>query len=195
MLFERLLHRRAVPSAEDRAWHPLPWAEPMLPPGLLAPPSGTMLAPGVTLWHGDAAPEIVLRQVVADPFALAIEVFASPGGYVSLAFDLEPDAFGPRHLLVLEAEVASERPVGLVARLNFAAGPNTGRLVRGAEPGRVAVAFDPASLASPGLRDEPGGVDPARIDRVWADLILVGPAQNRIELADLRFVRRPRAEP
>jgi hypothetical protein len=182
-----------LPPHRDWTWRPAPWAAPADPSAWDAAAPATDLAPGMRLFHDCPLGEIGARQVRGDapPFALAIDVFAFRGSYLSLAVDL-PEAgragLRRRHVLRLDLRIASERPSDIYARLNIAQGATTAQLVR-------SLAVPPAGMAAFADFDLTAvKVDLARAETIWIDLILDAPAANAFVIADLHLSRTPRAE-
>lgn len=182
------------PVLADRAWRPALWAGPAFPSGLAAPASRTPFGPGATLFHDCPLGEIVLRQVPSRraedlaPYGVSIEVFGFAGSFLSLVIDLPDDmreGLSRDHVIRLEAVVETEKPLEMFARLNVRHGPNTGQVVREFDLRKpdVAVEFDLAYTE----------MDERRVESLWVDLILDGPAHNRVHLRDITLTRRPRA--
>lgn len=183
------------PPGADWLWRPDPWRFPIAPRGHAGAGVRTPLAEGMTLFHDCPMAEITVRQDRnarpgdLAPFGIVIETFDFAGRFLSLAIDLPDDAargLSARHVLRVEAEVESERPTGLLCRLNLRQGPNAEQIrAHVSEAGRNALAeFD---LAYGNLREAP-------IDKLWLDLMIDHPAMNAVRLRDLRLSRRPRAE-
>jgi hypothetical protein len=160
-------------------------------PGTASGPA-TDLAEGLRLFHDCPLGEIGVRQVRGDapPYALALDVFAFRGSYLSLAFDL-PDAgragLRRRHVLRLDLRLESERASDVYARLNLSQGAATARIVRS-----LAIPPDGAAFADFDLATMK--VDLTRTETAWIDLILDSPAANAFVISDLHLSRTPRAE-
>lgn len=180
------------PLGTDWAWRPPLWAAPVATPGLMRD-SRDRLDPITTLFHDCRLGETGARQVRGTqqgaPFGLRLDVFGFEGSFLSVVLDLPPEAvrgLKRKHVIVLRTRIESERPLRVFARLNVRHGPNTEQLVCD-----VPMQFDEAvaefDLASTGLNE-------ARADKMWMDLIFEHPQMNQINLHDLTLVRRPRAE-
>src|SRR5690606_29488223 len=110
------------------------------------------------------------------------------GSFLSLAVDL-PDAAvdGLRrtHVLRMDVIVEMEQPLEIFARLNIRHGPNTEQIVRELplSEAHIRAEFD---LAYANLNEK-------RIESAWVDIIFEGPEMNQVNLRDLTFSRRPRA--
>lgn len=179
----------ALPLHTDWAWRPAPWASAGdLPAG--AAPSGAGIALGAKLFHDDSSARIALVRDGPDgpPFALAIDVAAFAGSFLSLALDLPgPGATGLKRRHILRAETLVEAPgtPEVYLRLNTRHGANTERLPLSIQPGRPQVAeFD--LFHAPFFE--------SAVDAVWIDLIFTRPSPGRIVIADLVLSRRPRPE-
>jgi hypothetical protein len=150
----------------------------------------TPLSPDITLFHDCPLGEIAARQTRggSPPFALALEVYAFRGSYLSLAVTLpEParDNLRRRHVIRVDARLRAERPVTAYARLNIRRGSTPATVVRELPRGeRPFVDFDLAALR----------VDVARAESLWVDLIVDAPAANGLVFEDLILTRTPRAE-
>jgi hypothetical protein len=148
------------------------------------------LSPDTTLFHDCPLGEIAARQMRGDspPFALALDVYAFRGSYLSLAVTLpEParDNLRRRHVIRVDARLRAERPVTAYARLNIQRGSTPTTVVRELPRGEQPfVDFDLAALR----------IDVSRAERLWLDLIFDAPAANGIVLEDLILSRTPRAE-
>jgi hypothetical protein len=184
----------ARPDGTDWAWRPLLWRGPLGEPGLAGVANRTPLGDEVTIFHDCPLNQIALRQTrnrtegELAPFALSIEVFRFQGSFLSLVMDLPPEAcvgLSRRHLIRVEPSLVVERPIEVFLRLNIQHGPNTEQIalqlpMDGPE---MAVEFD---LAYTDLNEK-------RIEKAWLDLILEGPAMNRVLVNDLTLARYPRA--
>ncbi|MCC6303918.1 MAG: hypothetical protein IT545_01840 [Rhodobacteraceae bacterium] len=184
-----------LPLHFDWAWRPGLWRTPLVPAGRVACPSGTALGTDVKLFHDGVAPEFVLRQITSTgaaegaPFAVALEVFALDGSFLSLVIDLPAvtaTTLRLRHILGLTLTASAERPAELLARLNIRHGPNLAQITRPlpVATGEAVAEFD---LAYSKVNDK-------RIEAAWIDLILGEAPMNRILIRDAVLTRRPRAE-
>jgi hypothetical protein len=179
-----------LPPHRDWTWRPALWRAPVLPLAWAAPTGETPLSPDTTLFHDCPLGEIAARQTRGDgpPFALALDVYAFRGSYLSLAITLpEParDNLRRRHVIRLDTRLGAERPVTAYARLNIQRGSTPTTIVRELARGeRTFVDFDLAALR----------IDVSRAERLWLDLIFDAPAANGILLEDLILTRTPRAE-
>lgn len=183
------------PLGTDWVWRPAPWQGPLVQPGQTHLPATTAICDGVTLFHDCRDSEMSWRQIrnldQSDraPFGLGLDVFAFDGSFLSMVLDLPPDAargLRLKHILRLDLNVALERPIGFVARLNIKHGPNVEQITRELRPedGIAVAEFD---LAYSRMNEK-------RVEKLWIDLIFDGPAMNRITLRDTTVSRRPRAE-
>jgi Family of unknown function (DUF6478) len=183
------------PTGTDWSWRPKLWRGPLGKVGMAAVETKTPLGDEITVFHDCNISELSLRQTrntrEADlaPFALRMDVFQFDGSFLSLAIDLPPaacDGLKKRHLIRLDALVALEKPLEILARLNIKHGPNTEQIVRELprQSKDVFVEFD---LAYTNLNEK-------RVDSMWLDLIFEGPQMNQVMLRDLTFSRYPRAE-
>ncbi len=183
------------PIGTDWSWRPDAWREPLSAPGLAPAPRKAGLDGQVTLFHNCDLAQIGMRQMRNQrdqdlaPFGLAIEVFEFAGSFLSLAIELPAEGthgLTRQHLMRIEAQIETERPTGVFARLNVQHGPNTEQVLRGLEcsdRGSV-VDFDLAHL----------NLNEKRIEKLWLDLILDDPAMNRVFIRDLTFCRHHRAD-
>lgn len=180
----------ALPPWRDWTWRPDPWRVPLRPAARPAKGPETALGTGCRLFHDCPLGEVAALQVPgrAAPFALRLETWHFRGTYLSLAIDL-PDAAAAglrlRHILRVDADLETERPGPVFARLNLGLGSDPVQAVRRLDPGPAATAdFDIA-----GLR-----VDPAQVHRLWVDLIFDSPGLNAVRLNDVVLSRSLRAE-
>lgn len=178
-----------LPLHTDWVLRPAPWATGVDQQGDAAG-SGTEIAPGAKLFHDDTLARIALGRHVAKgpPFALAIDVNAFAGSFLSLAVEFPAaGAAGLKRRQILQAETRVEAPgvPEVYLRLNIRHGANIERMPQSIQPGRPQVAeFD--LFHAPFFE---GAVDVA-----WIDLIFTRPAPGRIVIGDLVLSRRPRPE-
>jgi hypothetical protein len=179
-----------LPPHRDWTWRPALWRT-RVPPLAWATATGeTPISPDTALFHDCPLGEIAGRQTrgASPPFALALDVYAFRGSYLSLAVTLpEParDNLRRRHVIRVDARLRSERPVTAYARLNIQRGSTPATVVRELPRGdRSFVDFDLAALR----------IDVSRAERLWLDLIFDAPAANGILLEDMILTRTPRAE-
>jgi len=102
---------------------------------------------------------------------------------MSLVLDLPDralDGLSKAHILRMDAEVE------IFARLNIKFGPNVEQVVRELpfNSSESVVEFDLAHTE----------INENRLEGMWIDLIFEGPAMNEINLRDVTFSRRPRAD-
>jgi hypothetical protein len=179
-----------LPPHRDWTWRPALWRAPVSPLAWAATAGETPLSPDTTLFHDCPLGEIAARQMrgASPPFALALDVYAFRGSYLSLAVTLpEParDNLRRRHVIRVDARLRAERPTTAYARLNIQRGSTPATVVRELPRGeRTFVDFDLAALK----------VDVSRAESLWLDLIFDAPAANAIVLEDLILSRTPRAE-
>lgn len=183
------------PLGTDWSWRPDLWRGPIPVPGQAAVPGRTEVCPGATLFHDCRRSELTYRQIrntresdVA-PFGFRMDVFRFDGSFLSLVFDLPPEAaqgLKLRHIVRLDVIAEMEKPLEIFARLNIKHGPNVEQIVRelplGAE--EVMAEFD---LAYTRMNEK-------RVEKLWIDLIFEGPEMNQVILRDVTVSRRPRAE-
>lgn len=183
------------PAQSDWAHRPELWRGPVTPVGMAAVETRTRIGNSATLYHDCNISELTLRQVRNTregdlaPFGLRMDVFKFDGSFLSLLIDLPDNAVdGLRrsHILRVEAEVETEKPLEIFARLNIKYGPNVEQVVRELPlDGReIMVEYDL----------EHTKISEKRLERIWLDLIFEGPEMNEIYLRDITFSRRPRAE-
>ncbi|MFT3688057.1 DUF6478 family protein [Paenirhodobacter sp.] len=149
----------------------------------VALPSGTPVAPGVTLFHDAARPGLILRRT-GDGVLCETEGF--DGSFVSLSIDLPlAGVTGLSRTHVVRAIVPADTGAArLFCRLNLRHGPNVEQLLRGLPEGGGTAAFD---LAYTRMNEK-------RLEQVWLDVILEAPRRGRALLHDLVVLRHPRAD-
>lgn len=183
------------PVGTDWAWRPDLWKGPIPVPGLAGLPGKAEICEGATVFHDCRRSELTVRQIrnqrASDiaPFGFRMDVFAFDGSFLSLVVDLPPEAaraLKQRHLIRLDVNIETEKPLEVFARLNIKHGPNVEQIVRELPQAQdeVMVEFD---LAYTRMNEQ-------RVERLWLDLIFEGPQMNQIILRDVAFSRRPRAE-
>ncbi len=183
------------PAQSDWAHRPEIWRGPISPVGMAAVENRTRIGNITTLYHDCTISELTLRQIRNTregdlaPFGLRMDVFKFDGSFLSLVIDLPEDAVNGlrrNHILRMEAEVETEKPLEIFARLNIKYGPNVEQVVRELPlDGReTVVEFDL----------EHTKISEKRLERLWLDLIFEGPEMNEINLRDVTFSRRPRAD-
>jgi hypothetical protein len=183
------------PSQADWAFRPEIWRGPIYPTGIAAVETKSEIGNAATLYHDCHISEMTLRQVRNTregdlaPFGLRIDVFKFDGSFLSLVIDLPETAVkGLRrnHILRMTAEVESEKPLEIFARLNIKHGPNVEQVVRELplDTEDMTVEFDLTHTQ----------ISENRLERMWMDLIFEGPELNEINLRDVTFSRRPRAD-
>jgi hypothetical protein len=122
-------------------------------------------------------------------FGLGVEVFGFAGSFLSVSLDLPPEAaqgLTRQHLMRVDAQIETERPLDVTARLNIRHGPNTDSVPRSIDLSTSSNVLD-FDLANLPLNER-------RIDKIWLDLVLTNPAMNRIVLRDLTLCRHHRAD-
>ena len=183
------------PLGTDWAWRPDLWRGASEVPGQAAVPGRTLVCDGATLFHDCRRSELTFRQIrntrEADiaPFGFRMDVFRFDGSFLSLVFDLPPEAaqgLRQKHVIRLDVIAEMERPLELFARLNIKHGPNVEQIVRELplNDQEVMVEFD---LAYSRMNEK-------RVEKLWIDLIIEGPEMNQIILRDATVSRHPRAE-
>ena len=183
------------PPQSDWAFRPEIWRGPISPIGLAAIESRSKIGEAATLFHDCEISEVTLRQVRNTregdlaPFGLRMDVFRFDGSFLSLVLDMPGDAVeGLRrnHIIRMDTEVETEKPLELFARLNIKYGPNVEQVVREVPMNgqEMTVEFDLAHTK----------ISEKRLERMWVDIIFEGPEMNEIYLRDITFTRRPRAD-
>lgn len=185
----------AKPDQSDWAHRPEIWRGPISPSGIAAVQNRTRIGTAATLYHDCAISELTVRQLrnTRDgdlaPFGLRVDVFKFDGSFLSLVLDLPDDAtlgLKRSHILRMEAQVETEKPLEIFARLNIKYGPNVEQVVRelplDGDVGMVEFDLEHTKLSE------------RRLERLWMDVIFEGPEMNEINLRDVTFSRRPRAE-
>ncbi|RBW63374.1 DUF6478 family protein [Ruegeria sp. A3M17] len=183
------------PLGTDWCWRPDLWRGPLPRPGLASIPRKVELDQQVKIFHDCALSEISVRQARnmdkkdLAAFGLGIEVFGFSGSFLSVSLDLPPEAvqgLTRQHLMRVDAQVETERPMDVTARLNIQHGPNTDSVPRSLDlsANSNALDFDLANLP----------LNERRIDKIWLDLVLTNPAMNSIVLRDLTLCRHHRAD-
>lgn len=148
-----------------------------------------------TLYHDCTISELTLRQVRNTreedlaPFGLRMDVFKFDGSFLSLVIDLPEsavDGLRKNHILRMDTVVETEKPLEIFGRLNIKYGPNVEQVVRELplDGSDMIVEFDLAHTK----------ITERRLERMWMDLIFEGPEMNEINLRDITFSRRPRAD-
>ena len=187
--------RLRKPAQSDWAHRPELWRGPVSPTGVAAVESRTRIGNSATIYHDCQISELTLRQVRNTregdlaPFGLRMDVFKFDGSFLSLVLDLPEsatDGLRKNHILRMDTEVESEKPLEIFARLNIKYGPNVEQVVRELplDGSEMMVEFDLAHTK----------ISERRLERIWMDLIFEGPEMNEINLRDITFSRRPRAD-
>lgn len=189
-----------LPDGTDWRWRPTLMVARTWRLGLASPESGRRLGQEMRIWHdgGPNAP-LILRQVANTgaidlaPFGVIVESFGFSGSYVSLTFDLPPQAaqgLTRSHILRIETQIGAESGgPGLVARLNITHGPNTDAVVlpmHAPGPGATEVQVTEFDLSALPINE-------TQISKLWLDLILDHPQMNAVRLRDLIVSRHRRA--
>lgn len=183
------------PLGTDWSWRPDLWRGQIPVPGQAAVPGHTQVCEGATIFHDCQSSELTFRQIrntrESDlaAFGFRMDVFGFDGSFLSLVFDLPPEAVqGLRltHILRLDLIAEMEMPLEIFARLNIKHGPNVEQIVRELPVGggETMAEFD---LAYSRINEK-------RVEKLWIDLIFEGPQMNQIILRDATVSRRPRAE-
>jgi len=127
------------PAQSDWAHRPELWRGPISPIGIAAVESRTRIGNVATLYHDCNISELTVRQVRNTregdlaPFGLRMDVFQFDGSFLSLVLDLPESAvegLRKNHILRMDAEVETEKPLEIFARLNIKYGPNVEQVVR-----------------------------------------------------------------
>lgn len=181
------------PPLADWVWRPDLWQQALNLPA--APESGSILAPGVKLFHDGGAltgnPTLTQAAGAQPPHPLDLQFAGFDGGYVSLVFDLPKKARAGllrRHLIGIACRVRGESALAIVfARINVVCGPNRFQAQRRVPVpqggGAMLAEFDMQEMA----------INERRLDAVWCDLVFSNPADGAVRLYDLILYRRPRA--
>ncbi len=182
------------PALSDWAHRPELWCAPLSPPGYAAVGNRTRIGEEATLYHDCTRSELSVRQMrnkgEADLalYGLRIDVFAFDGSFLSLVLELPENAASGlqgNHILQLDTEVETEKPLEMFARLNIKHGPNVEQIVREVPLGRE-LAVTEFDLAHAPLSDK-------RLEKLWIDIIFEGPQMNEIYMRDVTLSRRRRA--
>lgn len=183
------------PAQTDWSYRPEIWRGPITPFGIAAIQTKTPIGTAAKLYHDCHTSEMTIRQVrntrESDlaPFGLRVDVFRFDGSFLSLTLELPEsavDGLRSNHIITLSAEVESEKPLEIFARLNIKYGPNVEQVVRELPLSKkeTLVEFDLAHT----------NISERRLQKIWMDLIFEGPELNEINLRDVTFSRRPRAD-
>lgn len=204
-LFSRILRPRFLRRSADAllqskasvaswAWRPGVWQNPLKQNSFGNIQNKTPISEEIEVFHDCKNSEISIRQlrnedeVSSATFGLEIEVSKFEGSFVSLVLDLPESALKglkKRHIIRMDANLTSENPIVIFARLNIKHGPNTEQIVQELPIANASkVEFDLAY----------SGANERRIEKMWLDLILENPDSNTIEIRDLSLCRYPRAE-
>ena len=184
-----------APATADWAWRPGPWCARLPVREMAGIGPRTEVDPQVTAFHDCPRGEVTLRQFHSDgaedtaPFGLRLEVSRFAGSFLSLAIALPPPALQGlrlRHIIRLAARLEAEAPLQVFARLNIRHGPNVDQIVRALPMGPDAAVVEFGLAYS--------GINEARVEDIWLDLIFEAPQMNQITLRDVTLCRRPRAE-
>ncbi|AUM74316.1 hypothetical protein CYR75_08565 [Paracoccus jeotgali] len=192
------LDRLPMPGGTDWRWRPGFLDAPMTPAGSVGPDSGTLLGPGLTVWHDCPDRALLLRQTGNTDSAdlssqiLRIEVLGFGGSFLSLSTDLPDevrDGLTRDHIIRVETVIQPEAEADIYLRLNIGNGPNTEEILRhlgGMEAGRGNRHVTEFDLAETAMNEN-------RIDKVWLDVILEKPAMNAVGIREMIVSRHPRA--
>ncbi len=183
------------PAQSDWSHRPEIWRGPISPSGISAMESRSRIGNEATLYHDCTISELTLRQVRNTreedlaPFGLRMDVFKFDGSFLSLVIDLPEsavDGLRKNHILRMDTVVETEKPLEIFGRLNIKYGPNVEQVVRELplDGSDMIVEFDLAHTK----------ITERRLERMWMDLIFEGPEMNEINLRDITFSRRPRAD-
>ena len=171
------------------------WLGKVAKTGLTEPESGVALGDGVKLFHDCALREISLRQEQnpkmpnLPPFGLAMDVMRFEGSFLSLVLELPEgvlSGLSRTHVLTVNFDTNSDRPVGIYVRLNLQCGPNTVTMLREVprDGSGSSVEFDLAYSE----------MDEARLENGWIDVMFEDPKMLGIEMRDVTLFRSGRAE-
>lgn len=182
------------PHGTDWSWRPELWRGPLPMLGIASAPNRSSLGGELTLFHDCSQSELTLRQCRnlreedLAPYGLRMDVLRFEGSFLSLVVDFPSEAaegLSRGHLIRVDTEITSEKPIEIFARLNIRHGPNTEQIVRELPLGEedVMVEFD---LAYSRLNEK-------RIEKIWLDLIFEAPDLNQVVIRDLTLCRVRRA--
>lgn len=188
-----------LPAGTDWRWRPTPFNTPIIPAGIAAVESPHLLGHDTTLWHDCPRRAVILRQVPnleatdLSPLGLRLEAFGFSGSFLSLSFAMPDEVLAGldnSHIIRVETQMSSERPMKVYLRLNIGHGPNIEEELRelpaltSDRPSQQVTEFDLAYIE----------MNTERLERVWLDLIFEAPAMNQVDLRDIYLSRHLRAD-
>ncbi|MEM6938949.1 MAG: DUF6478 family protein [Pseudomonadota bacterium] len=184
-----------APLNADWAWRPPLWTKPQGLLGQSELATGSQICDGLKMFFDGPTAELCISQTDAlaraegGPFALALDIYAFEGSFLSFVIDLPQEAtdgMTTNAVVQLDFELQLETPIEVFSRLNLCYGPNTEPLVQDhvAEQSTQRAEFDLAYSA----------LGQNRVERGWIDLIFQHPRMNQIVIHDLCVSRRPRAQ-
>lgn len=151
--------------------------------------NGARLGADTRVFHDGPADAVAItgEAGATAPFALRLATAGFGGSFLSLAIDL-PEALvlglHPRHIIGCTVDAGVGQVCRIYARLNLRQGPNTGQMLREVPPPQRMAEFDLAYA----------GLEAGQPEAAWVDLIFESPGETVIDVADVIFSRRPRAE-
>ena len=184
----------SAPAGSEWTWRPEIWMGPLTHPGSADIGPQTAIGDEATLFHNCHRPELAFRQTRnrrdedLAPFGLMFEIFGFDGSFLSLALSLPQQAakdLRRDHIVQVDADIDTEAPCPITARLNIRHGPNCEQITQELPigPGRKCAEFD---LAYAKLNEK-------RIEAAWLDIFFDQPKMNCIKMHDVTFSRRLRA--
>jgi hypothetical protein len=185
----------SLPPATDWSFRPDAWVHPLVPKAHVPAGRQTRLGEQVALYHDSRTPAVAIHQKRdrgtddLTPFSVAVEIYDFDGSFLSLVLQAEGGAvrnLGKTHILRVDFDIESERPIEGYCRLNLRNGPNTEQITQAVDYAarRGKVEFD---LAYSKFNER-------RSEEIWFDLFFENPSMNRIEIRDVTLSRRLRSE-
>ncbi|MEO0342563.1 MAG: DUF6478 family protein [Pseudomonadota bacterium] len=157
------------------------------------PPSDTVLAEGLTLFHDCSQSEIILRQVrnsgrsFAAPYGLQIEVFEFRGTFLSLKLQVPFGASMTHYdIVTLRTHITMESKGPIFARLNIGKGAHIESVIREVPEGNAFAAAEFDFFFMDTKLD--------KTQEIWIDLSFDHVSMNRITIHDLVLFKSRRAD-
>lgn len=189
------LGSNAMRSPADATWEYRPdiWRGPVHPIGIAAAKNKTKIGPSAVLFHNCPLSELTVRQVRNEreedlaPYGLRLDVFRFEGNFLSISLEMPSEtvkSLTKGHILRLDTEIQTEKPLESFVRLNIKSGPNVEHHVIEMTQETTEAEFDLSEMR----------FFENRLERIWVDMIFEGPQMNEITIRDLTFSRRNRSE-